>query len=1142
MCVKLQAATAALLLCLVATAQTGGVSGTIRDSSGGLLPKATVSLIDLDTNATQTQITGDSGNFAFPQIKPGRYRIEAEAAGFKKFVQSDISVNVQQQVSLNPVMQIGQATESIEVTAETPLLQPNTSSLGQVVNNRQISDLPLIGRNTLSLIALTAGTQPIGQFGGIPARTNAYNQGFFSVSGGQVLTSETLIDGIPANAALFNAPAYVPVIDGVAEFKVQTNTSSAEFGRTGGGVVNVVTKSGTNQLHGSAYEFFRNNNLDANNWFSNRAGLKLPYNNFNQYGGTIGGPIAIPHVYDGHNKTFFFFNYEGLREHRGQTQIFTVPLPTQLAGDFRGAVPIYDPSTTRPDPARAGQYLRDPFANNIIPSNRIDPVAAATRSYYLPPNTAGNAQGANNFIGGGSAPNVQDQYTGRLDHAITDSQRLFARVAWSDVQRGAVDFFHNGTGFVNPGGGGVPLEFGGRNASLDYTNSLAPTLLLNLRYGWVRQFIFKTPALTGLDYTTIGFPASLNSLSFLRAFPAIAPSGYRALAPASADLIHRADNTHTFAGSLTKVFQTHTIKTGADYRFIPIGELQPAAPQGQFNFDARFTGANPLATAATSGSSIASYLLGNPSSGNIDYNPEVSISSRYFGVFVQDDWRVSRKLTLNIGLRYELETGRNERYNRLSWFDPNVANPIGAQVGLPNLRGGLQFAGVGGNPRYQKTLDTNNFGPRFGLAYTVAPKTVVRAGYGLFFLPATGDDTGRNLGSEGYFATTSFVSSLDGGITPADKLSNPFPNGLNQATGNQLGLKTLLGQDIITVFRDDRTAYAQQWNVNVQREIPGGLLLDVAYAGSKSNKLPVDVQLNQLPDQYLSQGSQLLQQTVNPFFGLITVGNLAGRTVTQAQLLRPFPEFGNVNIRAVHEGNSNYHSLQVKAERRFSKGFSVLAAYTFSKLITDTGSRLTLNFASPGFQNSNNLRGERSLGNLDVPQRLVLSYSYEFPFRNRGGFLGKVAGGWQFNGITTAQRGVTLGLNTAVNQSNSFNVSSTRPNNNGSSAKLNGDVESRLSQYFNTAVFSQPSAFTFGNVSRTLPDVRAPNYFSSDLSLIKNTQIVERLRVQFRAEAFNAFNHPNFGGPGTTFGNSSFGTISSASDGRTLQLALKLLF
>src|SRR5262249_40785680 len=389
---------------------------------------------------------------------------------------------------------------------------------------------------------------------------------------------------------------------------------------------------------------------------------------------------------------------------------------------------------------------------------------------------------------------------------------------------------------------------------------------------------------------------------------------------------------------------------------------------------------------------------------------------------------------------------------------------------------------------------------------------------------------------------------LDGGITPADKLSNPFPNGLNQATGNQLGLKTLLGQDIITVFRNDRTAYAQQWNINVQREIPGGLLLDVAYAGSKSNKLPVDVQLNQLPDQVLSQGSQLLQQTPNPFFGLIPVGNLAGRSVTQAQLLRPFPEFGNVNIRAAHEGNSNYHSLQVKAERRFSKGFSVLAAYTFSKLITDTGSRLTLNFANPGFQNTHNPPGERSLGNLDIPRRLVLSYSYEFPFGpgrpflNSGGFLGKVVGGWQFNGITTAQRGVTLGLNTAVNQSNSFNVSSTRPNNNGSSAALSGDVESRLGQYFNTSVVSQPAAFTFGNVTRTLPDVRAPDYFSSDLSLIKNTQIVERLRVQFRAEAFNAFNHPNFGGPGTTFGNSSFGTISSASDGRTLQLALKLSF
>jgi hypothetical protein len=1135
------------LLSLPMMAQTGGISGTVKDPSGAAIPKAAVALIDQDTNSRQIQTTGGAGSYAFPQVRPGKYRLESEAAGFKKFIQLDIVIAVQQQVSVDPVLQLGQATESVEVRAETPLLQPNSSSLGQVVNNQQITDLPLIGRNTLSLIGLTAGTQPVGPFGGIPARTNAYNQGYFSTSGSQVVSNETLMDGIPANAALFNAPAYVPVVDAVQEFKVQTNSFSAEFGRTGGGVVNIVTKSGTNQLHGSAYEFFRNNHLDANNFFNNRAGLKLPYDNFNQYGGTIGAPIVIPHVYDGHNKTFFFVNYEGLREHRGLTQVLTIPTQAQLAGDFRGGPIIYDPLTARPDPARAGQFIRDAFGNNTVPTNRVDPVATKVRPLYPAPNTVGTSSGASNFVGNGSAPNTQDQYTGRLDHSFTDLQRIMARVSWSDVGRGAVDFFHDGAGWINPGGGGVPLVFNARNAALDYTNTIASTLLLNVRYGFVRQFVFKTPALTGIDLTTIGFPAAFNQQAFLRALPAFAPSGYQPLAAATADLIHRADNTHSFAASVTKILQAHSIKAGFDYRFIPIGELQPSAPQGSFSFDSGFTGANPLAVSAASGSSVASFLLGLPSSGSIDYNPEVSISSRYYGMYLQDDWKITRKLTINLGLRYELETSRNERYDRLSWFDPDATSPAGANAGLPNLRGGLQFANMNGNPRRQKTLDPNNFGPRFGLAYSLAPKTILRGGYGLFYLARTGDDTGRSLGSEGFFAATAFVSSLDGGVTPAGQLSNPFPNGLVRPPGNSQGLNTLLGQNLITVFHGDRAAYMQDWNLDVQRETPGGILIDVAYSGSKGTRLPVDIQLNQLADSQLAKGSQLLQQVNNPFFGVITVGSVAGRMIPASQLLRPYPQFGSVNIRALHVGNSTYHSAQVKVERRFSKGFSVLAAYTFSKMLTNTGSRTTTNFANPGIQDSNNLRGEKAPGNVDVPQRFVVSYNWALPFGpgralfNTPGVVGRIVGGWQVNGISTAQGGVPLGLTTSNNQTNSLGGGS-RPNNNGHSAALDGSVVGRLARYFDTSVFSQPPAFTFGSVARTLSDVRAPGLVNFDFSVIKNTRIVEKATVQFRAEFFNLFNHANFGPPGTTFGTAAFGVISSANDGRVIQLGLKLLF
>jgi Carboxypeptidase regulatory-like domain len=1152
----------ALSLCLLVAwalpvlAQTGGVTGTVKDSTGAFVPKAAVTLTNEDTNAILAETTGETGNYTFPHVQPGKYRLQAKAAGFKAFVQGDVVVDVEQQVSLDPVLQVGQTSETVEVKAETPLLQPNTSSLGQVVSNQQITDLPLSGRNTLALIGLTAGAQPIGQFGGIPARSNAYNQGFFSTSGSQVVSNETLIDGVPANTALYNAPAYVPVVDAVQEFKVQTNSFSAEFGRTGGGIVNIVTRSGTNGLHGTLYDFFRNNHLNANNWFNNANGTPRPGEHTNQFGGAAGGPVLIPHVYDGRNKTFWFFNYEGLRDRHALTQVFTIPTAAQLRGDFSQTftsshqlIQIYDPLSSRPNPSSPGQYIRDAFPGNVIPAGRLNPVARKVAALYPAPNAPGNSvTGANNFIGSADVPNTQNEFSVRIDHTINQKNRLFGRFAYSNNARGAYDFFHNGAGFVNPGGGGVPLIYNARNVALGYTWTISPTLLFEFRYGFVRQFVNKVPAGYGIDLTTLGFPPAFGAELPVDALPSFQPSGYRALAPESQDLIRRGDNTHTWQGNFINVFSKQALSFGGDYRFIPIGELQPNSPQPVFNFTAGFTQANPLSASATSGNSIASFLLGYPSSGSVDSTPAISISYRYFGGYVQDDYRISSKLTLNLGLRYELETGRNERYNRLSWFDPKAPNPIGAQIGVPNLTGALEFVGVGGNSSRQKVTNTNNWGPRFGLAYSLTPNTVVRGGYGLFYLPATGDDQGTNLGASGFFTTTTFVSSLNGGITPADNLSNPFPNGISQPPGSSQGALSQIGQDLTSVYHHDRSAYAQEWNLDVQRQFWGNFLVDVAYAGNKGTFLPVDLQVNQLPDQYLSQGSALLQQVPNPLYGIVTTGPLTGKTVAKEQLLRPFPQFNGVNIRAVRTGDSIYHALQLKAERRLSNGFSLLAAYTLSKTITNAGSRLAINFANPGVQDSYNLRGERSLANFDVPQRFVLSYNYELPFGpgkpllgNIGPAMGKIVTGWQINGVTTVQRGLPLGLTTSVNQTNSLGGGS-RPNTTGSSAALSGSVESRLSRYFNTSVFSQPAAFTFGNTSRTLPNVRAPGLINFDFSIVKNTYFAERYNLQFRTEFFNGFNNVSFGSPGTTFGTSTFGVISSASDARVIQLAMKFLF
>ena len=1126
---------------------TGTINGNIQDATAALVPNAALALINANTNERRVQQSNPDGSYLFALVPPGRYRLEAEAAGFKKSVRSNLVVEVNQSLRIDIALEVGTATESVQVTAETPLLQPNTSSLGQVVDNRKIVEFPLAGRNTFALISLTAGAQPLGEFGNLPARANAYAAGYFSMNGSQPLSNETLIDGVPANAATTNGPGLTPSVDAIQEFKVQSGNFTAEFGRTGGGVVNLVFKSGTNQLHGTAYEFLRNSAFDANNFFNNRGGRRKARNVLNQFGATAGGPLV-------RDRTFWFLNYEGLRDRRALSQTYTIPTPEQLQGDFTStfnpagqAIAIADPATTRPDPTRPGSFLRDLFPGNQVPANRIDPVAARVRSFWPRPNSAGTGPGrVNNWTGAGVAPNIQDQFSVRADHSLSDRHKIFGRFSWSNINRGGFDFFGNGAGWVNPGGSGLPIDVNARNLSLDDTYTFTPTLLLNVRYGFVRQWVARDPPLAGLDLTTLGFPAEYNNQVGARALPSFAPAGFRALQQRGTDNIRRGDLTHSFQGNITKVTSRHNLKTGADYRSILLSEFEPIISQGQFSFDGRFTSSDPLRVLGNSGFPIASFLLGLPNSGNIDIQPPISVNYKYLGGYVQDDFKVNQKLTFNLGVRYEVETGRNERYNRLSYFDSSVANPLGSQVGIPSLRGGLRFTGVDGNGRRQKQTNWHNFGPRFGFAYQINSRTVVRGGYGLFFLPNTGDGAGPANANEGFTAVTQFVSSLDGGITPADRLSNPFPRGVLRGPGASRGLLTQLGQNLTTARYAERSAYSQAWNFNIQRELPRNFLFDIAYAANKGTSLPVNLELNQLPDQYLSLGTQLLEQVPNPFRSVVAVGGLSQATVARGQLLRPFPQYTAVLQRDVRTGASIYHSMQMKLEHRFSHGFSFLGSFTAAKQIGSPLSHAVVN--DPGFQNNNQRSLDRSLTGFDVARRMVLSGTWELPF-GKGkallsaarGPLGLMVGGWQLNGIFTVQGGFPLGLTTASNQTNSFGGGS-RPNNNGQSAALSGAPRTRVDRWFNTSVFSQPANFTFGNTGRTLPDVRTPGLSNLDFSITKFTNITERITHQFRAEFFNAFNHPSFGSPGSALGNANFGVISSALDARIIQLGMKVLF
>lgn len=1143
-----------LLTVLGSQSFTGTVSGTVRDASGAVAPSATLTLVNVNTNETRSQQSKEDGGYLFALIPPGEYRLEAELAGFKKFVRSNVTVQVQQSSVIDVQLEVGAATESVQVTAETPLLQPTTSSLGQVVDNRKIVEFPLAGRNTFALVSLTAGAVPLGEFGNIPARANAYAAGYFSMNGSQPLTNETLIDGIPANAATTNAPGFTPSVDAIQEFKVQSGNFTAEFGRTGGGVINLVFKSGGNRLHGSAYEFLRNSAFDANNFFSNRGGIPRARNVLNQFGATGGGPVVLPKLYDGHNRTFWFVNFEGLRDRRALSQTYTIPNPSELAGDFSGTrnaagqpVLIADPFTTRPDPARPGNFLRDLFPDNRIPANRIDAVASRVRTFWPRPTSqgVGPAQ-VNNWVGRGTAPNEQNQFSTRLDHNFSESHRIFGRFSWSNITRGGFDFFGNGAGWVNPGGSGMPIDVNARNLSLDDTWTLSPSLLLNFRYGFVRQYVARDPPLLGLDLTTLGFPASYNDQVGVRALPSFMPAGFRAVHTRGTDNIRRGDLTHALQGNVTKVTTRHNLKIGGDARLILLNEFEPIISQGQFFFDGRFTSSDALRITPTSGHSIASFLLGLPNTGNIDIVPPLSISYRYFGGYVQDDFKVNAKLTFNLGVRYEVETARDERFDRISFFDPDVPSPAASRAGIPGLRGGLQFMNNNGNGRRQKQTNWNNWGPRFGFAYQWNAKTVIRGGYGLFFLPNTGDGAGPANAAEGFVAQTAFLSSLDGGISPADRLSNPYPRGVLRGDGAAPGLLARLGQDLTTVRFNDPASYSQEWNLNIQRELPGSLLFDIAYSANKSTSLPVSMQWNQIADQYLALGSGLLQQVPNPFASLVSVGPLSQPTVARGQLLRPFPQFGSLLMRDVRTMSAIYHSLQMKVEHRFRNGFSFLAAYTASKQLGGPMARAVV--TDPGFQNNNNRALDRSIVGFDVSQRLVMSGNVELPFgkgksllANPGRVASAIVSGWQLNCISTFQTGFPLGITTAANQTNSFGGGS-RPNNNGTSARLTGAPRDRLNRYFDTSVFSQPAPFTFGNTARTLPDVRGPGIVNFDISVTKTTAIGEQWRTQFRAEFFNALNRANFGNPGTALGNANFGVISSAADPRIIQLGLKLIF
>ena len=1111
---------------------TGTIVGTITDSSGAVVANARVVVTNASTNARLEVSTNEAGGYTAPLLPPGVYSVTVSSPGFRTFEQTGIQLGVQQQARVDVVLQVGEVAESIAVTADAALVEATTSSISKGVNNKTINELPLNTRNVYSLVNLTPGVT--GSIG------NAHNGVSFSVNGARGGTFDVLIDGSSASFPTVNGFAGVsvfPPVDAVGEFRLQAQNYSAEFGRSMTAVLNLVYKSGGNDLHGSAFEFLRNSVLDANSFFANQRNVPLASFKRNQFGGQLSGPII-------RNKLFFLVSYEGLRERSFTERTTTVPTALQRSGDFSQTranatqlITIYDPFSTRPNPNGTGS-IRDPFPGNIIPADRIDPVARNVLSYFPSPNQPGDpGTGQNNYYANGANTFDTNNFDVKVDHNLSDSQRLFGRFSYRRYFNGPPALFPADLTIAE---GRINNNDYGRNAVIDYTNTLNPNTLLNLRLSFARnRFLYDNQGL-GFVPSSLGLPKDLDAAVDRLMFPRFDISGQTSLG--GGDHRQSGFNNYGLAGSLSKVVGRHSLKFGYEGRMLRINVWEARAA-GTFQFNAGMTqGPNPNAASSTAGYGFASFLLGTGSGGNFYQNwKNVASQSFYHAFYIQDDWRITRKLTLNLGVRYDFDTPRTERFNRMSWFDPDLRSPLADTVpGYSNLKGGLRFVGVDGNSRTQFNGDFNNIAPRLGLAYQVDKKTAVRAGFAQLFGPSTLAAQGT-VGPYGFRVETPWVATIDG-ITPFNRLSNPFPGGFAPVPGASLGALTAIGSRVEAPLANTNTPYTLQYNLTVQRELPGAILLEVAYVGNRGRQLSRGGEggftLNQVDPKYLSLGSALNQLVDNPFYGQGS-GILANPQVRRAQLLRPYPQFDAVYPLFSQGATSDYNSLQVSFSKRYSWGIQFDGSYVWSKSL-DTGT---------SYQNSYDVLGSRSVSSVNIPHRFVFSGLFEIPVgrgRRFGTGMSRMAdaiiGGWQVNTFLTIQSGNPLGIS-ASNTAGIF-TEAIRANTNGRKARLSGDAHQRLDRWFDTTVFSQPAPFTLGNLSPLIVDLRNHHTNNIDLSVFKQFQLAERLRLQFRAEAFNAFNRVRFGSPNTNVNaGANFGRVTSqANDPRQLQFGLKLLF
>lgn len=1128
-------------------AQGSAVSGHVMDISGTPIKNADVDIVSTSTSVKQTVPTNEEGYFLFPPLAPGRYVVHASSGSFAPYTMNDLTIEVGTPRTLNIKLQAAGTVQSVEVMATAPELVTDHPDRGSVIESKFVQNMPLNVRNPLQLVNFAQGVTAYNSQSGNNEQSQAYTN-TFRINGGKLATTESLLDGASNTTTYdYNAAAAIPQVDSIQEFKVLTTAYAPEWGRTSGGIVTFATKSGTNEFHGSIFEYLRNSLLDTNGYNANAAGTPKKHFQRNQFGYALGGPVLLPHLYNGKNRTFFFSTYEGLRQSQAGSYLGTVPTALERAGDFSktldtngNLIVIYDPRTTRLDPtAPAGttRYIRDPFPRNVIPAAYLNGTGLAILSKYPLPNRTGQgASNTNNFFSNANTGSNQNNVNLRVDHRINDRHSVFGRFNWFQRNNLYPDPF--GNGFSNaPGNQRLP----GYNTMVDHTWVLNSRMVFEHHILYSHQESNRVPQSLGFDPTSLGFNSSVTAGLSSTTFPTVTATRLSSMGP-TGGLEKDYGTTWQYAAALTHLVGRHSLKYGFDYRYFSVGldiaQLVTVTAAGNYT-----GGPNPQAAAGASGSGAADLLLG-AATVNSGYAPAFVASHPYFAGYGQDEFHVTPMLTLTYGLRYNLELPDQEAKNQYVYLDLETLSPLNGQVSsLGSLTGGPGFVGANGVGRRLQKAQHLNFDPRFGFAYRINDHTVVRGGFGIFHAPPV--DLANS--SQGYAAVTTSNPTLADGVTPQFNLSDPFPNGLTQPTGNTLGLNTFLGQNIAGSERQQHISYSEQWSVDVQRQLPGNFVVTAGYVGNNGLHLYQPVNFNQLADSNLSLGSNLLATVPNPFYGIIKdkTSPLSAPTVQRGQLLRPHPQFLNMTATS-GVGASTYHAFQLSVEHRFSQGLALLAAYTFSKMFDNVGDY----FTTAQFQNNNCPSCDRSISSQDLTHVLRLSGQYELPL-GRGkpfvhnGFLSDVLGGFTVGSFYTFDSGLPVNLS-SPNFCNCFGGgTSMRPTVTGqSTAVLGGRQIKNGGFYFNPAAFIATAPYRFGNAPRYLSDVRAPGTNNFDMLASRRFQFPERTALDFRVEFFNTFNRVQFAGPNTSIVSSSFGQIflSQANTARQIQASLRLSF